>query len=168
MNIVFEKYIRDTLEAKRLKEAYNYVFSLFYEKGKDLINNQYVSSADIETIREWEKFLTITEDNMLTLEERRSQVLLKLLAKPPYTLNTIKEQLTSIMGGEIEVEMDNTDLILTVTYEDATAFQINLMTQYLSQVKPANVVFKAITKANDLDSIKPLYVVSSDIEYVEV
>lgn len=140
MEIQFEKYIRDTLEAKELGNAYQFVFDKMENEGQELIDNQYILSADLITIREWEKFLSIPFDETLSLEDRRQQVLLYMNLKPPYTLNNIKRQLTSIVGQEVEVEVDYENLYITVDTTGSSAFIKKLVLTYLRKVLPANVV----------------------------
>lgn len=150
MEIQFEKYIRDTLEAKELGNAYQFVFDKMENEGQKLIDNQFILSADEYTLLEWERFLNIPFDSTLTIEERRQQILLKLNMKPPYTLNNMKKQIYGFTGVENEITEDRSNLSINIDLSGATQGIMKLVHQYMKRIKPANVVYSISVTPQDL------------------
>lgn len=150
MEIQFEKYIRDTLEAKELGNAYQFVFDKMENEGQKLLDNQFILSADEYTIKEWENWLGIPFDSSLTLDERKQQILLKLNMKPPYTFNNMKKQIYSFTGVENEITEDRSNLSLNIDLSGATWGIIKLVHQYMKRIKPVNIVYSISVTPQDL------------------
>ncbi len=151
MKVIFEKYIRDTLEAKEFKFAFEYLFNIIEEKLNELKNNVYVKRANLIWIQAWEIFYGIKQDDTLTLEERRMQVLLVKLSKPPFTKNTIIQQIRGITGAENTIEEDELNLVLKVDLTGATKFMYKMINEYIRKVKPENVIYLISTTPPDLE-----------------
>ncbi len=145
MEIQFEKYIRDTLEAKELGNAYQFVFDKMENEGQKLIDNQFILTADEYTIKEWENWLGIPFDSNLTLDERKQQILLKLNMKPPYTFNNAIRQIYSFIGKEVNVTFDNARLVFQVFATGLSDFTKKIIENYLKRILPVNVVFRIVT-----------------------
>ena len=168
MNIEFEKYIKDTLEIKELGNAYQFIFDKIENEGQRLIDNQYIPTADIETIREYEHILKIPADDTLSLEERRLQVLLKFNMKPPYTFNNMIRQIRAFTGVESEITEDRENLSLNIDLTDATKGIIKLVHQYMKRIKPTNVVYSISATPQDLDDSYPFYQAVTIMQFIEV
>ena len=145
MTILFEKYIKDTLEAKELGNAYQFVFDKMENEGQALLDNQFILSADETTIKEWELWLDIPFDSSLTLDERRQQILLKLNMKPPYTFNNVRKQIASFAGRDVTVVMNNQKLFFGVETVGLSTTTIKFIFSYLKRVLPVNVVYVQVT-----------------------
>ena len=141
MEIQFEKYIRNTLEAKELGNAYQFVFDKIENEGQRLIDNQFIYTADEHTLLEWENFLGIPFDNTLSIDERRQQILLRLNLKPPYTMNNIRRQISSIVGHEVYVFLDYGELLFRVETAGLEQNTLTLIESLLKRVLPVNVVY---------------------------
>ena len=150
MIVKFQNYIRNTLEAKEFKIAYEYFFNIIEEKMNELANNTYIKRANLEWIRAWEVFYGLPQDDILTLEERRMKVLLVKLTKPPFTKNTIIQQIRGITDVDNEIIEDELNLSFNVDLTGATSFIIKLVHEYLRKVKPANVVYSISVTPQDL------------------
>ena len=150
MEIQFEKYIKDTKEIKELGNAYQYVFDKIENEGQLLNDNQYILTADENTIREWEKFLNIPFDSTLTLDERKQQIFLKRNMKPPYTFNNMKKQIYGFTGVENEITEDRENLSINIDLSSATQGIIKLVHQYMKRIKPVNVVYSISITPKDL------------------
>lgn len=150
MIVKFEKYIRDTLEAKEFKSAFEYLFNIIEEKLNELKNNVYIKRANEIWIEAWEIFYGIGVDKSLTLEERRMRVLLVKLTKPPFTKNTIIQQIRGITGVDNEITEDELNLVLNVDLTGATKFIYKIVNEYIRKVKPENVVYVISTTPPDL------------------
>lgn len=153
MIVKFEKYIRNTLEANVFKSVFEYFFGIIEDKANILMNDIFIRTASLPMIRLWEKFLGITPDETLTLEERRGQVLLKRMAKPPYTLKSITDQIQSICGTETLVKMDYTKLKLSIYVNNLTSYADRMTRLYLNMVKPVTVVYELLEWANTWEDV---------------
>lgn len=151
MEIQFEKYIRDTREAQELGNAYQFIFDKLENDGQTLIDNQFILSADLITIREWEKFLSIPADDNLSLEERKNQVLLYLNLKPPYTLNNVKKQIYSFTGVENKITEDRDNLHIDIDLSGVGKNTYKLVNSFMRKVKPTNVTYSISTTPPDLE-----------------
>lgn len=62
------------------------------------LNNAFIQTCDVETLRKFEKICNIVSNENLSLELRRSQVLQVFAAVLPYTEPKLKELLNAVCG----------------------------------------------------------------------
>lgn len=60
---------------------------------ENAFDDNFIKTATEKGIEKYEKLLNITTDKSLGVEERRNQVIIKLLATAPYTYNRLLEVL---------------------------------------------------------------------------
>ena len=85
-------------EMMALYEAQKNLFLELIEARKQLFGNLYVSSANLDGVKKYEETYEIVPDNSLSVEQRRSVILNKLVFRPPFTRNRIKEILDTYYG----------------------------------------------------------------------
>ena len=138
-------------ETQEIGNAYQFVFDKLENEGQKLLDNQFVLTSDLETIKEWEKFLSIPADDTLSLEDRRQQVLLFLNMKPPYTLNNVKKQIYSFTGVENKITEDRENLHIDIDLSGAGRNTYKLVNLFMRKVKPTNVTYSISTTPQGLE-----------------
>ena len=71
---------------------------LYVEADTDkrtLRSNMFVNSADLDAIKKYERTYELKEDSDLTLEQRRANVINKIIFRPPFTRQRFNEILSS-------------------------------------------------------------------------
>ena len=168
MIVKFEKYISKTLEAKAFKTAFEYFLTLIEDKVHEIHDNTYIKKINLSFIRAYELFYDIPEDATLTLDERRQQILLVKITRPPFTLNTITQQIRSFTGLNNEITLDLENLVLTIDLTDVSRFLIKQVHTYMRRVKPVNVVYQIQTSIKDLNDKNQYYVACSITQFIDV
>lgn len=150
MKVEFEKYISKLKEVLIFGDAYQVLFDTFEELAEQFADNLFITTCDLDVIKEWEHFLSIPADDTLSLEDRRNQVIAFLNTKPPYTFNNMKKQIYSFTGIENEIIEDRANLSITINLTGASQGAIKLVNQYMKRIKPVNIVYKISTTPGTL------------------
>lgn len=99
--------------------------------------NQYVSTADEQTIYLYEQMLGITTNLEDPIEARRFRVLTRMTTQRPYTVAYLKELLDSFgEGAEILIFYNEYRLVINTKFEE------------IGQVDELDYLFRAIVPAN--------------------
>ncbi|MBS4172132.1 putative phage tail protein [Bacillus sp. FJAT-49736] len=130
----------EDIEIKNLNDA----LDLFF-------NNQFIISADEESIKRREDILLIQADPTTeSLDFRRKRIINRYSTSPPFSIRYLQERLDFLIGkGRAITAVDFENYILTVTLsiEDALIFK---EVQYtIQKIKPANIVYIQRTSIKD-------------------
>ena len=110
--------------------------------AKFAFSRQFVVTADEKGIEQYEKILGIMPTDTDSLEFRKRRVITRLSTTPPYTLNYLKQQLTTIFGaGNFNAWVDYGKREL---YVDSFINNISLFFEletFIAKVKPANMIY---------------------------
>lgn len=131
---IYEMQVLMDIEMDLLQELLNHI--------KSLQSNQYISTADSQTIEMYEQMLRITVEPSDSLELRRFRVLTRIASQKPYTLNYLQELLSSF-GGPAE---------LTMLYNEYRLIA-NINFERPGQLSEVDYLFRAIVPANILTEI---------------
>lgn len=101
--------------------------------------NQFVITADVETITVYERMLKITPKPADELELRRFRVLNRLAVKKPYTQRSLEEVL-SAFGPLATLEMDYANYLLRIESNFEKYGQIEEIESQVRQIAPANLI----------------------------
>ena len=71
----------------------------FNSTAMTLFENQFIQTANLDGVRNYEKLYLIAEDDTLSLEERRGVVYDKMTLKAPFTEARLNDLLTNIFGA---------------------------------------------------------------------
>lgn len=71
----------------------------FETETKNVINNNFISSSNLNGIKNYELILDIIPNAERTLEERKNECLNKMLYKPPFTKQRLQSILENIWGA---------------------------------------------------------------------
>ncbi|WP_291292328.1 putative phage tail protein [Enterococcus sp.] len=113
------------------------------EKVKKVKDNQWIQTADEQTIYFHEELLGILANpEVEDLAFRKQRILNRLQSKPPFTVTYLKEQLNKVFGKDnylLVINYDDYQIILETATENANWF---IEAQSLiNKVKPANIVY---------------------------
>src|SRR5699024_7642842 len=111
----FPLLYENILEIDTLVEAENSILDKLNAEINRVKDNEYIVTADKETIKRYEILLRITDGDDKDLEFRRQRVLNRLAMNMPFTLRTLKQKLNELIGkGNYVVSVDNENYTLIV------------------------------------------------------
>lgn len=117
------------------------------ENAGRILDNQFVETADEQSIRRREQQIGIRADaDAETLEFRRRRLINRYSAKPPFTIRYLQQRLDALVGtGRATVAVDAQNFILTVTIDVPDAAYFREIEYTINTVKPANLVYNQAT-----------------------
>ncbi len=95
-------------------------------------NDNFIKTATKNGIEKYEIMLNIPINDSLDIEDRRNQVIIKLLATPPYTYNRLLEILDMYCGK------NNYEI-----YQNINAYTMKIITHFIN-LNSANSLFKTL------------------------
>lgn len=158
------------MEASNLKELlpnwyeHVYEFSLLMETEQDLVeellqnirktqDNLYISKADSDTLRVYERMLKLTIRSDDTLESRRFRILARLTSQKPYTKRYLQEMVQSFGSPAVfDIKYNQYLIDGLVTFEQKG--QMEELDYLLRVTIPANMVFNVKNEMNLSSSSK--------------
>lgn len=131
------------LEFEGLIASENALFNNLDTETKKVRDNQYVLTAGIEGIIEYEKMLNIIPKPATeTIEFRRQRIINRLSMVPPFTIRFLKQRLDEIIGVDrytASIDYPNYTLYVESSAENQEWFHEILVT--ITKLKPTNIVF---------------------------
>lgn len=131
------------LEFEGLIASENTLFDNLDTETEKVRDNQYVLTADIDGIIEYEKMLNIIPKPATeTIEFRRQRIINRLSMVPPFTFRFLKQRLDEIIGIDrytASIDYPNYTLYIESSAENQEWFHEILVT--VTKLKPANIVF---------------------------
>ena len=143
---LLKKYLpslyRENKEIEGLMNAEQPIYDEAETDTKFAFSRQFVVTADEKGVEQYEKILGIMPTATDSLEFRKRRVITRLSTTPPYTLNYLKQQLTTIFGaGNFNAGVDYGKREL---YVDSFINNISLFFEletFIAKVKPANMIY---------------------------
>ena len=89
-------YFKQVAEFQQILKAHGYALDQFNTDMATVYYNQFIQTADENTIRFWEELFHLTIRYGDTLEYRRSRLIQKFSMIVPYTIWDLKDRLTSM------------------------------------------------------------------------
>lgn len=131
------------LEFEGLIASENALFDNLDTETEKVRDNQYVLTAEIDGIIEYEKMLNIIpKPSTETIEFRRQRIINRLSMVPPFTFRFLKQKLDEIIGVDrytASIDYPNYTLYIESSAENQEWFHEILVT--VTKLKPANIVF---------------------------
>jgi hypothetical protein len=122
---------------------------LLWNAIDNALKDQFIQDATENGISRWEKMLKITPKATANLDERRFTVLSKINEQLPFTITSLKEQLSSLCGEDgYSVELDSNAYKLKVLIGLEVQSKYNDVVALLKRVVPANLIIEASLKYN--------------------
>ena len=143
---LLKKYLpslyRENKEIEGLMNAEQPIYDEAETDTKFAFSRQFVVTADEKGVEQYEKILGIMPTATDSLEFRKRRVITRLSTTPPYTLNYLKQHLTTIFGaGNFNAWVDYGKREL---YVDSFINNISLFFEletFIAKVKPANMIY---------------------------
>lgn len=134
------RQIKDYRELMKTESGQFDVLAAFMEA---VHGNFYLRKADLRTVADWEGLFSITPDpSVETLEFRRSRIINRLSATPPFTLTFLYERLDLLIGKDkwsVVMDYPNYTLYVEASAENQTWAGEVLAT--INTIKPCHIAY---------------------------
>lgn len=138
----FPSLYNNILEIDNLVKAENDLFEDLNSEFDKAIRNEYVVTADKETIKRYETLLRITDGDDKELSFRRQRILNRLAMNMPFTIKALKQKLDELIGkGNYNVFVDPDRFTLYVESKILNQVWFNETYITIHKMKPANIIF---------------------------
>ena len=147
---------------KQIANAENPEINTLWTAIEDLLNNQFVVSANEDGIAKYEALLDIQPKATDELEVRRFRVLGRITESIPYTYNALKAQLNNLCGNDgYTIKLNNGTYTLIVKVALTSKKQYDEVDALLKRTVPANIII-------DLDLLYNSYNVLNTFTYEQL
>lgn len=138
----FPSLYNNILEIDNLVKVENDLFENLNSEFDKAIRNEYVVTADKETIKRYETLLRITDGDDKELSFRRQRILNRLAMNMPFTIKALKQKLDELIGkGNYNVFVDPDRFTLYVESKILNQVWFNETYITIHKMKPANIIF---------------------------
>lgn len=138
----FPSLYNNILEIDNLVKVENDLFEDLNSEFDKAIRNEYVVTADKETIKRYETLLRITDGDDKELSFRRQRILNRLAMNMPFTIKALKQKLDELIGkGNYNVFVDPERFTLYVESKILNQVWFNETYITIHKMKPANIIF---------------------------
>lgn len=138
----FPSLYNNILEIDNLVKVENDLFENLNSEFDKAIRNEYVVTADKETIKRYETLLRITDGDDKELSFRRQRILNRLAMNMPFTIKALKQKLDELIGkGNYNVFVDPDRFTLYVESKILDQVWFNETYITIHKMKPANIIF---------------------------
>ncbi|XZJ78211.1 putative phage tail protein [Clostridium perfringens] len=138
----FPSLYKNILEIDNLVKVENDLFENLNSEFDKAIRNEYVVTADKETIKRYETLLRITDGDDKELGFRRQRILNRLAMNMPFTIKALKQKLDELIGkGNYNVFVDPDRFTLYVESKILNQVWFNETYITIHKMKPANIIF---------------------------
>ena len=159
----YPNVIANADEFKQLAILENEEFKSIWEVLFKWFKNKFVYEADLQGIQRWEEMLKIIPKSKETLEDRRSNILVKINSILPYTIRRLKQILDLKFGKDNAIPITTKNYELIINFNNEIELNAKTMRALLRAIIPANLIFKIIISWNFEQNI---YNKASIIQYI--
>ena len=131
------------------------------------VDNNFIKYADAQTITGFENFLGIVYDGPRTLSERRNVLKALFTGTGHIGQREIKELISVMADGEIEVSLVEGSIQITVTRESSDGFNLYDFHLILDKIIPAHLGLRFIDNTHRAYS-QPIYINVGAMEEGEI
>lgn len=113
-----------------------------WQEVEKIWDNQFIVSADEETIKKWEHMLGVMVENTWTLQDRKNKILSIITEQRPYTDETLDIMLKTIFG-ENNYQVEYTEpfkMLISVSFDSKN--EIKNVEKMLDRILPANLIWE--------------------------
>lgn len=133
-------FLREFREIKVILEQEQKHAEKLDDAKESVFNNNFIETLTPEGCERLETSLELPSRN-LTLAERRNQILGRFAEQRPYTMQTLRNQLTAICGEDgYTLSMDDDEYILTVRIKMHLDGKYEAVKTLLDRIVPANIL----------------------------
>ena len=143
-------WFKPVLEYIELMKAFGVSLDSLNENSKNIYYNQYIQTADLSTIKTWEKLFGITVRYGDTIEFRRARLLQKFSQIVPYTYWDLKAKLTELFGNGYTLSVNSQACTITIIVTSDRYGAIDLLYDLIWDVVPAHLRVNANQQITNL------------------
>lgn len=133
--------LQDVREYKGIMYTEQDEFSNAWDAADEVFNAQFVNDTTEESIKRWEKVLSITPKASATLDDRKFAIITRINESVPYTMTTVRQVLDTLCGTDgYSIVLDNDNYMLTVKIDRSVRNQFDAVNDLLNRVVPMNLV----------------------------
>lgn len=131
----------DVLEIKELSATEDATLAEVNTNVEDVINNEFVVTANSKGLEKWEKLLNIIANPATeTLEFRRDRIINRFSMSQPFTKITLRNQLDILLGeGEYELDIVYNDYLVELVAHTGVLGKLEELLRTLLIMLPANM-----------------------------
>lgn len=134
------KFLQEVVEYKEIMNTETTEIEKIKAEVNNFVDEVSIQEATEIGIKKYEKILNISNDNNLSLEERKLLVKNKFFNRPPFSLQWLNNKLMALCGKDnYEINIDYKNFILNVQigylFKEAT----EELTKDLKNIVPANL-----------------------------
>ena len=134
------QYMQEFLHIQHIMNAEQPEFDLAWGESTNALNNMFISHANENGIKRWEKMLGISPKDTDTLEERRFRIQTYFQQDMPYTLTKLKEALTIMCGtGNFSIDLQPNNYHIEIKLALTNANNHQEVVKVLEKMIPANL-----------------------------
>ena len=134
-------FLRDLREFREIYMAEEPEVKKMYKEMDLLWTDSFIQEASIKGIKRLESIAGLKPYPEDTLEERRSAVLMQWNQQLPYTMERLRERLTSVVGGSaFRIWMKSAEYMLEIQVIDQTIRVLRILKEMLENMIPANII----------------------------
>ena len=137
------EFMRNFREFKELMKTEQKELELIYDYIYQILDNEYIETANKEGIARFENILGINPPNTDSLADRRFRILARFNEQLPYTYRTLHTQMVNLCGASgyfIELKNDEYTLVVKVALTAKNNFKD--VEKLLNRVIPANILIE--------------------------
>lgn len=159
-NVDLTSYLPPYLQAYKQEtvvtlEAESPEFELIWKALDQVLNNEFVETADDLGISRWEKILGIFPNSTDTLENRRFRIMAKMIETRPYTVAQLNGILRNLCG-EDNYTVQVSGYVLVVRIGLTASSNFDDIAALLQKISPANMVIDLSLAYNQHQSLLPM------------
>lgn len=141
------EFMREFREIQIIMDAAQEQVALLHDAKDAVFNNNFIESLDASGCERWERILKLNKGD-LTIEERRNQILGRIVEQRPFTMQTLKRQLSAICGEDgYTVELRKPfDLVVRLSMHQQG--RLEAVETLLKRIVPANINIDLSLKYN--------------------
>lgn len=107
-----------------------------------VLNNRFPQLSDRDGVEAWEEWLGIMPDSTKSLDERRSDILVKMNARIPYTKVQLHRILAAAVGWDnYSFTLENFTLLVEIAFDQYD--KLKAVRDILEQIVPAHILRQA-------------------------
>jgi DNA-binding PadR family transcriptional regulator len=146
--------LKDIREFKLFMSSVDSENEDLYTSLSDLENNQYISTVKENGLERYEKMLKIMRKGTDTLEDRRFRIMALYNKQLPYTVISLKRDLTTLCGkGNFSIFIDYTRNIVTVKVALSAKEMFHIIVEYLETIVPLNMIINCMLLYNQYSQL---------------
>lgn len=141
------EFMREFREMQVIMDVVQEQIALLHDTKDAVFNNNFIESLDEAGCERWERILNLNKGDF-SIEERRNQILGRIVEQRPFTMQTLKRQLSAICGENgYAVELRKPfDLVVRLSMHQQG--RLEAVETLLKRIVPANINIDLSLKYN--------------------